>query len=108
MAETLFHVAPATCRDDILSEGLLPDPYSLEEQEPGVYVWGELDAARRCVREFEKIRELPHDIWAINPDGADWTADPLCFNAFFSREPVPAARLTLEVEADLDGWDVDY
>lgn len=107
MNSSLFHVAPAGCRDDILNEGLVPDEFSLEEQEAGVYVWGELAAARRCVREFEQIRELPHDIWAIDPAGSDWAEDPLCFNAFFSRATVPATALTLQEPADMNGWELD-
>lgn len=90
-----YHVAPRPARRDIQRQGLVPDPYSLEEQEPGVYVHHDLQSARRLLREYEKIREEPHDIWEVNPEGSDWQEDPLAFQSSYSREPVPANRLRL-------------
>lgn len=95
-----FHVAPSSVRQEIAEKGLQVEGEHFEEQTPGVYVWEDLPAAQRCVREFEKIREIPHDIWAVATAGAEeWMLDPLTMGRY-SPTPVGPEYISLHTEAD--------
>lgn len=98
---TMYHVAPASVRDDILRDGLIGwEDYDVEDpNETGVYAWPTMGSARNCVRDYESIREIPHDIWAIRGDHG-WRPDPITSGVYSPLEVIDPEYLELVQPAD--------
>lgn len=120
-AHSVFHVAPSSAREDILTEGLLPS-----EPRPGlpagVYVFEDIENAWHYAQYREQLdsdeygpADCAQDIWQVNPGLLPaYTPDPdvdpddeFCaaypvqpLRSFFSAAPISATAITLVEPAD--------
>lgn len=98
----LYHVAPQGLREVIQSEGLRPDD---EADYPGVYFHDNLQSARRTQKEFESIRETPHDIWEVASDGISLLPDPYAGSSWVSEQPISPGSTKLAMAEPTDFTD---
>lgn len=94
-----FHFAPREHRQAILDGGLTIGNRGYPEgQEPGVYMWNNLDATDPGLEDGPIRNQFPtHDLWEVNGEGLQvhpdtWYDSPI---SVFSRQSIPAHRLRL-------------
>lgn len=98
----VFHTAPRTARESIISGGLrvcqpgspgtdpMPDPYGVYAgQTPGVYVGEAPDTDGMWSRWAE------WDVWEVDPAGLPWAPDPMNPRCWVLLADVPVDRVTL-------------
>jgi hypothetical protein len=117
----MYHVAPASARQSIQTEGLSPDkessPWSgiVDDRDRGVYMWTNSEDAENYVHSVPGEVGTDYDIWEVNTDGLDLYVDEEFPDAtyddspsLFSFDPIEPTRLRLVDTVVKESWGDRY